>query len=263
MRSYGKAQVEWKGRNDPVTQADRAANDLIVRELGRVFSDDGILSEETVDDGARLAHERVWIVDPIDGTREFIAENGEFAVMIGLAIRGQAALGVVYQPVGDALWVGIVGRGGEAVRGGVSTPLAVSNEVDPTRLRAAVSRSHRDKTTEKILDAIGVQERFPIGSVGLKVGLLAERQADLYVAAYAKSSEWDTCGPEAILRAAGGEFTDLFGRPMRYNRPDTRNRFGVCATNGRIHDWVVAAAAPIARKRGFGTQPPDNSPAAE
>ncbi len=109
--------VAWKGVNDPVTAADHAANQHLVAGLRRAFPSDGILSEEAHDDRARMTRRRVWIVDPLDGTKEFIGRIGEFSIMVGLAIDGEAALGVVYQPVADLLYRGAPGLLAELVRG--------------------------------------------------------------------------------------------------------------------------------------------------
>lgn len=120
VRSYydNGAAVAWKGADDPVTAADHAANQHLVAGLGRAFPSDGILSEESHDNRARLARRRVWIVDPLDGTKEFIGRIGEFSIMVGLAIEGEAVLGVVYQPVADLLYRGAPGLLAELAQGG-------------------------------------------------------------------------------------------------------------------------------------------------
>ena len=105
------AQVEWKGYDDPVTAADKAANEMLVRELQRAFPHDAMLSEEAPDDGARLSYERVWMVDPMDGTKQFIERIDEFAVMIGLAVKGEPQLGVVYNPTVDRMFYAAQGQG--------------------------------------------------------------------------------------------------------------------------------------------------------
>src|SRR5689334_5937978 len=109
--------VEWKGKNDPVTDADRAASRYVVDELRRRFPLDGILCEEEKDDLQRLSRNRVWVIDPMDGTKEFIARNGEFSVMIGLAIDGEARLGVVYQPTERKLYYAGTGMGAHLTHG--------------------------------------------------------------------------------------------------------------------------------------------------
>ena len=107
----GDPQIKWKGVDDPVTAADHAANELIVSALRREFPGDGILAEETPDDSERLSRQRVWMIDPMDGTKQYIEKIGEFSVMIGLAVDGQPALGVVYQPTLGRMYYGAVGSG--------------------------------------------------------------------------------------------------------------------------------------------------------
>jgi 3'(2'), 5'-bisphosphate nucleotidase len=233
-------RVEWKDASEPVTAADRAANALIVRGLGEAFPDDGLLAEESPDTSGRLRHDRLWVVDPMDGTKEFIKRNGEFSVMIGLAVDGRATLGVVYQPTRDRLYYGIVGEGAFLVdAGGEPVRLAVSEKVDPTEMCVAVSRSHRSPRIDAVRSTLGIEREEQSGSVGLKVGLICERRCDLYIHPSAQTKQWDTCAPEAILAAAGGRMTDLAGGDFVYNRADLYNRYGILATNGRAHDRIL------------------------
>jgi len=111
LELYGTAKVEMKGVSDPVTEADKRANAFIVERLAKLFPDDGIVAEESVNIAGAAKKPRCWFVDPLDGTKEFIAQNGEFSIMIGLAIDGRAALGAVYQPALGKLYTGIVGEG--------------------------------------------------------------------------------------------------------------------------------------------------------
>jgi 3'(2'), 5'-bisphosphate nucleotidase len=253
-RFYGNAAVSWKGINDPVTAADRAANELLVAGLQQAFPEDGILAEESKDDRKRLARGRVWIVDPLDGTREFIDQINEFSVMVGLAVDGRPALGVVYQPVVDRLFRGIPGTVAELVEGGETVPLAVTRVDDPAEMRLVASRSHRDPLVGSVRTALGVTKDRPSGSVGLKVGLLATGVCDLYIHPAPGLKEWDTCAPEAILRAAGGACSDAWGRPLAYNKPDVRQRWGLVASNGQIHQRIVATTAAAAEAAGYGQE---------
>lgn len=240
-------EVEYKGEDDPVTVADREASHLIVSGLQGAFPQDAVLSEEAPDDAARMQCERVWIIDPMDGTREFIRRNGEYAVMIGLAIGGEAKLGVVFQPSTGYLYEGIVGDGAWMTHAGKRDEIRVSaHGAGPTEaLTLAVSRSHRSKRVDQMKLHVPVAKEIVSGSVGLKVGLVIRRSCDAYVIFDDKTKEWDTCGPQAILEAAGGKSCDLFGRPMVYNRKDLVNRNGLVCTNGACHARVMAAVAPV------------------
>ncbi len=142
--------IEWKSPGDPVTVADREASDLIVRELEGLFPDDAILSEELPDHDARLTRSRVWMIDPMDGTREFIDHREDFAVQIGLTIDGTPTLGVVYQPTADKLYYADRAKGAFLERGGEVTGLQVSNESSASRLTMAMSRSHRSGRVDRI-----------------------------------------------------------------------------------------------------------------
>ena len=238
--------VAYKGASDPVTEADTLANTYIVRALREAFPNDGIVAEESADKSDALGKGRVWYVDPLDGTKEFIAKNGEFAVMLGLAIDGAATLGVVFQPEKRKLYRGVVGGKATLTIGEETQELVVSEVAEPSALQLVVSRSHRDASTARLVDALGIQKEMKSGSVGLKVGLIAERAADLYVHLSDKSSAWDTCGPEAILKAAGGRFTDLAGRERVYGGPDLKTRGGILACNAVAYDAVLPAAREVA-----------------
>lgn len=239
------ADVSYKAGEEPVTVADKAANEAIVRGILEAFPEDGILAEESPDTSARLAHERLWVVDPMDGTKEFIKKNGEFSVMIGLALNGTASLGVVYQPTADKLFYATPAAGAFLARGDGSAPeaLAVSEVTDTGAMCVAVSRSHRSESIDAVRAALGIGREVRSGSVGLKVGLICERQCDLYIHPSPQTKQWDTCAPEAILSAAGGMMTDLTGRPFVYNREDLYNRNGILATNGRSHEIILERVA--------------------
>jgi 3'(2'), 5'-bisphosphate nucleotidase len=243
--------VEMKGPNDPVTRADREANALICAALEAAFPGDAILAEESVPESpaevaSLAARERVWFVDPLDGTREFADRNGEFAVMIGLAVRGRAALGVVVMPVSGEALAGRVGEGGACFaerEGGERRPLHVSSVSDPREARLMVSRSHRPALIDPLIARLGITRTVPCGSVGVKISRIILGEADLYVHGGIGAKRWDSCAPEALLSAAGGRFTDLAGAPIDYASPDLMLRTGIVATNGALHDAVLAALA--------------------
>jgi 3'(2'), 5'-bisphosphate nucleotidase len=238
---YSEAtQVEWKGKNDPVTAADRAASRFIVDELRSQFSGDAVLSEEEKDNLERLKNPRLWVIDPMDGTKEFIARRPEFSVMIGLAVEGIARLGVVYQPINGKLYYGAQGHGAGMSHAGVTRELRVSAESEFPRATMALSRSHLSSQTEAIRKRLGIEQTIQTGSIGLKVGLIAEAKADVYVQGRG-TSLWDTCGPEGILHEAGGRMTDALGAPLRYDIAEVRNLQGVIATNAVLHEQVVEA----------------------
>lgn len=251
---YGKPlRVDHKDEFDePVTQADRTVNELIVRALRESFPGDGVLAEESVDASARLSRERVWMVDPIDGTKGFIAGSGDFCVQIGLAVEGRAALGVLYAPATDVLYWAARGHGSWVLRPTSEADaepkperLHVTGETGLSHMRLAESRSHRSPKMDEVVRALGVKAEVRSHSVGIKVGLLVERQADLYIHMSPKTKQWDTCAPEAVLAEAGGRMTDLWGGPLQYNTPDVLNRNGIVSSNGVAHDEVIERMRPL------------------
>ncbi len=253
----GPLNVEQKSSADdlePVTQADKIANELIVSRLVWEFPDDGILAEESIDTEHRLEKKRAWMVDPLDGTNGFIDGNGDFAVQIGLAEDGECVVGVVYQPLTGVLYRAVRGQGTWIERPEYEPERAqVSDQRDVTRMRLAASRSHRSSRMNKVVSILGVKEEVRRGSVGIKVGLIVERQCDLYIHLSPRTKQWDTCAPQLILTEAGGQMTDLFGQPLRYNVLDVQNRNGLVASNGVTHEQLIETLAPLLAE--FGRRP--------
>lgn len=240
----GDYTVEHKGGTEPVTEADRSANALIVRRLREAFPEDGVVAEESADEAASAGgHRRIWMVDPMDGTREFTTHTDEFAAMIGLTVEGRPVLGVVDQPATGTLYRGIVGDGAERVRDGEVTPLRVSDRAEPSSLRLICSRSHLPDVVRAMMADLGITEMLRSGSVGLKIGRIGTGDCDLYLHPSGGTKLWDACAPEAILHAAGGELTDFDGRAVVYDPAHVHNDRGLLASNGSIHAELVARLA--------------------
>ena len=248
VRGYHGKQldVQIKGGDEPVTEADHAANALIVARLRAAFPDDVILSEEIPDDRSRLGRARVWMVDPIDGTRDFIMGHSGFVVMIGLAVDGRPQVGAVAHPLTGNVFVGATGAGAHLVKpDGSRTEVHTSSLSAPPGIRLVASKSHRTGRVDAVKRALGIEDEMNVGSVGLKIALVCQAARDLYVYPGGRTKIWDTCGPEAILLAAGGRMTDVDGRPLAYDQPDLYNRRGIVASNGPLHDLVIATIAPL------------------
>ena len=236
---------------EPVTAADRAASKLIVAGIETVFPEDAILSEEEVDVAdKRLAKQRVWVIDPIDGTAGFVKKDGDFGVQIGFAVGGEAVAGVVLLPYHDVLYSASKGGGAWREAGGKVERITASGETDFTKMMIAVSRNHRSAKMKAIKREFRVKGEVDRGSVGLKVGLLAEKRADLYIHLSPRTKLWDTCAPQIILEEAGGRMTDLFGEEFRYDIEDLQNHGGIVATNGKVHDEVIKRLKPLLREFG-------------
>jgi 3'(2'), 5'-bisphosphate nucleotidase len=218
----GDFAVEHKDDRSPLTAADLAAHHCIVAGLERLAPDIPVLSEESAQDVPALVRRqwsRMWLVDPLDGTREFIKRNGEFTVNIALIGEdGAPVLGVVQAPVTGVLWHGQRGRG--AFRRDGDVDVAIRTRAPATApLRVAASRSHRDARTEAFMARMGEVEPIGIGS-SLKFCRLAEGAMDVYPR-FGPTSEWDTAAGQCVLEAAGGVVVDPRGRALRYNQRDT------------------------------------------
>jgi 3'(2'), 5'-bisphosphate nucleotidase len=244
LAHYGTTTSQAKVGGSPVTAADHAANAVITAGLRRRFPDDAILSEESRDDRSRLGAERLWIVDPLDGTKEFLAQNGEFSIMIGLAVGGEPVLGVVYLPAGDLLFSASRGEGAWIDRNGTRERLLRAPAV-PSSLRLVGSRSHSEPLLVRIQDALGITDVELCGSVGVKCSRIADGRRDLYVHPVPYLKEWDTCAPEIILTEAGGHVSDCLGEPLRYNKPDPGQPAGIVACAPGCADVVLDTVRPV------------------
>lgn len=232
---------------EPVTIADLAASELIVAGLRKEFPNDGILSEELPDTEERLSKQRVWIIDPLDGTKGFIEGNGDFAVQIGLSAQGRCVLGVVFLPFYDSLYYASQNWGSFLSVGDKKTKkLRCSGKTAFSEMILAVSRHHPSPKMARIVNEIGFPNAVRRGSVGLKVGLIATKCCDLYMHFSPRTKHWDTCAPEIIINEAGGRMTDLFGKPFVYNTRDVQNHDGVLATcGGDAHKLTVDRLRPF------------------
>lgn len=212
--------VQHKDDDSPLTAADLAAHRCIVDGLARLTPDIPVLSEESaheVSTAQRRQWSRLWMVDPLDGTREFVKRNGEFTVNIALIEDGVAVFGVVQAPVTGGLWHGGAALGAFHRNGGHDVPIRVRAPATAP-LRVAASRSHRDARTEAFIARMGEVEPLGLGS-SLKFCKLAEGGLDVYPR-FGPTSEWDTAAGQCVLEGAGGAVLDPQGRPFRYNQRD-------------------------------------------
>ncbi|MEX1213608.1 3'(2'),5'-bisphosphate nucleotidase CysQ [Saccharospirillum sp.] len=220
--------VETKADQSPLTEADKAANDLIVAGLKALPGDIPILTEEAVEDftGAD-EHGRYWLVDPLDGTKEFIKRNGEFTVNIALIEQGKPILGVVYAPVLQATYLGGEGLGAfKTDRNQPRRAITVSQHQQGQPWRVVGSRSHASPETQAWLEQLGDYELVPMGS-SLKICLIAEGTAHLYPR-LGPTCLWDTAAAHAVVNAAGGKITTPEGEPLNYAN-----------TNQTLNPWFV------------------------
>ncbi|PIT86376.1 MAG: 3'(2'),5'-bisphosphate nucleotidase CysQ [Candidatus Magasanikbacteria bacterium CG10_big_fil_rev_8_21_14_0_10_43_6] len=241
LRYYTQdCSVYEKENKTPVTEADLAANTYIIEEIKKI-SPHPILSEETKDDISRLGNDWLWIVDPLDGTKDFLNKTDEFSIMIGLVHCGNPVLGVVYQPTTGHCYLAEKGHGAFLKQDDIFTPLTVSQKNNGSDMTVVVSKSHLAKEDQLIARKLHANSFRQSGSVGIKIGLIANKQADIYYNISPYTSEWDTCAPEIIVQEAGGIMTDIFGKSLAYNQTDVTRKDGIVASNGTMHDTIIAA----------------------
>jgi len=216
--------VDNKDDLSPLTAADRAAHTAICRRLTERYPGLPLLSEEgeSVDFAVRRNWPRFWLVDPLDGTKEFIKRNGEFTVNIALVEGGSPSLGVIYAPALDRLYWGEMGSGAW-VQQGSEAPRRIHPRPapPPEGLTVVKSRSHPSPELDAYLATLPVAAALEVGS-SLKLCAVAEGRADLY-ARFGPTMEWDTAAGQAIVEAAGGRVVDPAGAPLRYNKQDLHN----------------------------------------
>ena len=233
--------VAYKDINDPVTQADQQANAIIVDGLHTHFTQDTIVAEESPLPAGALTKGRVWYVDPLDGTKEFISRNGEFSIMIGLTIDSRSKLGVVYWPIRDCLYVGLTDEAAWVAHNGIRQNLKALQSQNPPNISLVASRSHRSPVLSTIQELLPIHDEQRMGSVGLKIAHIAQGRADVYIEPSPYTKAWDACAPEAILRGAGGCFTDIHGNPIQYGLNNFRNLHGLVGSTQDCHQRVIQA----------------------
>ena len=247
--SAGAMAVQYKDDDSPLTEADRRAHSIIAAALADLEPRLPVLSEESAHPGYEIRRKwrRYWLVDPLDGTREFVKRNGEFTVNIALVSDGVAELGVVHVPVSGVSYLGGLGHGAfRQDSGGVPTPIRAGAKSDNAPLKMVASRSHLDQHVKRVLRRLeaefGSVEMVNMGS-SLKICLLAEGKADIYPR-LAPTYEWDTAAAHVVLAAAGGEVWDTHFRPLRYNKgEDLRNPHFIAIADTKP-DWQ-ALLAPV------------------
>jgi 3'(2'), 5'-bisphosphate nucleotidase len=239
------------GSDGPVTAADIAVNHYILDHLKAAFADQDVayLSEETYKTQPQdewLNHPWVWIIDPLDGTRDFIDKTGEYAIHLALVHHGRPVLTVVACPEAEVLYYATLGGGAFAQnRQGETRPLHVSSRDRAEDLTLVVSRTHRDQRFNDLLAKLPCQKQLFVGSVGGKIAALVEQRADVYISLSGKSApkDWDMAAPELILTEAGGQFTHFDGRPLMYAQGDVNQWGGLLASNGTCHEFLCRQAA--------------------
>ena len=224
----GQYEIQDKGGGDPLTTADLAANAVLSERLRSARPDYGWLSEETVDDKTRLSCQKTWIVDPIDGTREFVQGLPEYVVCVALCDSGVPTVGAIYNPARDALYAA-VHQGGAFLNG---KRIFCSETSSLTVATSIVSRSE-DKRGEITPFRPHIGSVTPVGSVAYKLALVAAGETDMNFSVQPKN-EWDVCAGDLLIREAGGHMLDLQGNVRHYNQTNTLIRSGLVAGNTKL-----------------------------
>lgn len=235
MDEYG-GEIRYAAKDDdsPVTSADLKSNEAIKAVLAETPLP--VLSEEDDDerDGAGL----IWIVDPLDGTSDFVDGTGEFTVMVALVSDGVPVIGAINRPASGVTYAAERGGGAWRSEGGRWARIKVDKAV-PANCIALRSRHHYTEEERLFLESLGLADIRTTGS-SLKVARICEGGAHVYATFTDRMKEWDTAASWCIIHEAGGRMTDMAGAPLTYNRPDVFHRNGILATNGRVHDYIVS-----------------------
>ena len=224
--------VEIKEDNSPVTKADKAADKIIRQILSSAFPKYALLTEESFDDKKRLENDYVWIVDPIDGTKDFVAKNGEFTVNIGLSYKHEAVLGVILAPVTGEIYFGVKNEGSFYMENKDAKPVKIHVNNKTENLTTLVSRFHSNEIEQNTIKkhADKIKHQKTIGAT-LKGCIIARGLAEMSYRFSSNTKEWDTCAMQVIVEQAGGYLLKFDGTPIRYNREDVYNHDGYVICN--------------------------------
>lgn len=228
-------EVHKKRDESPVTLADEVSERLLLDHLDG--PDYGYLAEESGFKNSPT--DRYWIIDPLDGTRDFIQGTGEFAVMVGLIRDGVPQLGVVGAPALDKLWLARRGTGSYLVKNGRRNPIKVSDRAALTDYRLIVSRNHFQPVHREVAERLGVTAVDRVGSVGVKYATVAEGAAELCIYTSNYLGPWDCCAPQLILQEAGGEVFDRYGETIEYDPPEKTVADGFIGSNGKNRELIL------------------------
>ncbi|MBL7001625.1 MAG: 3'(2'),5'-bisphosphate nucleotidase CysQ [Nitrosopumilus sp.] len=232
----GDFKTSKKSDDSPITDADLKSNEIIKEILSQ--TEYTILSEEDHDDQSRLSKDMIWIVDPLDGTSDFIDKTGEFTVMIALIKNKKPILGVISWPTEKTLFVAQKGSGSFRYSNGKWKKMSVTTETELPKCRTVGSRHHLSEKEKTFIKKLGIDDFTSIGS-SLKVGKISSGEAEAYITTTNKMKEWDSAASYCIISESGGKMTDMLGNDITYNNKEVHHQNGILVTNGLIHDKIV------------------------
>ena len=225
-----------KDDNSPITEADIKSNGIIQEVLST--TNIPILSEESLDNLIRLKHEKIWIIDPLDGTSDFIEKTGEFTIMISLVQSSKPILGVIYWPTEDKLYVAQKNKGAYELFSGHWKKLNVNNISNLEKCHAVISRHHLSESDKKFIKKLNLLEFNQKGS-SLKVLDICSGEAEVYLTTTNKIKQWDTCASYCLISESGGTMTSMNGEDLEFNTELINHKNGLLVTNGSIHNKIV------------------------
>lgn len=255
MQAGGDASLQTAEKADdqgPVTRADLAVEKALIEVLHEHFPDDAILAEESAGSSNWRSHERVWMIDPIDGTKDFAEGDLSWAIHVALTIGGRPALGIVHEPAHHLMCWAIDHldvRKAWCRRNGDNCVEALHGlGRHPPKWRMVTSKSHRSERLDAIMQRLGVtaDQTLRTASTGVKIGMVARGTAKMYAHPTLGTKLWDSAAPQVILHAAGGRLTDMRGEPLVYDSAVVDNRFGLlasCSTDE--HELLVEQLRPL------------------
>jgi len=232
----GNYKTSTKRDDSPITEADLESNEIIKKILSETKHQ--ILSEEDKDDQSRLSQEMIWIVDPLDGTSDFIDKTGEFTVMIALIKNKKPILGVIGWPTEKTIFAAQVGNGAYRYSQDKWQKISVTKVSELSKCRAVGSRHHLSDKEKMFIEKLGIKNFTSIGS-SLKVGKISSGEAEAYITTTNKMKEWDSAASYCIINEAGGKMTDMMGNDITYNNKVVNHKNGILVTNGLIHNKIL------------------------
>ena len=226
-----------KKYKEPVTEADVRSNKILIEILSK--TEYPILSEESKDDKKRLNSKKMWIIDPLDGTSDFIKKSEDFSIMVGFVKDNKPIMGIVYQPINNYLYIAQENCGAYLRKDGKWLKLSVNNVNKLDICRAIISKHHLSEQEKEFLNKLNISSFTQKGSCGLKVAEICGGNTELYFTNTNKIKQWDTCAAYCLIKESGGEMTDMFGNNLKYNIKRLNHENGILVTNGVIHKEVI------------------------
>jgi len=247
MAVYQKQYEQGEQEEFPVTDADLASDKLLRARLAK-YEGVGLLSEEDKESKTYLEYESVIIIDPIDGTKDYVHKTGDFSVMLAVVTGSEPVLGIVYKPNDDTMYFAEKGKGAFVTQNGETNKLAVSPEAEYTNMKLVTSRFHIKEPEQILKDRLGVGAFEKRGSAGIKMSLIAAGEAHIYINTSGKTGEWDSAPGSLIVHEAGGTVTDVEGNPLVYKKDHPYDTKGFVVSSGVRHGEIVKMLSSILKE---------------